>query len=278
MVHGRASVLLQPGSGTGPSEHACFGYGAPAERASVVTDWLATGLRRGDRALYVGDASVDVLLAELSELDDVAALASAGALVVAPVGAVYDLSVPIDAESQLAVYDAVVQEAVADGYLGLRVAADMTALVADPARRRSHLQWEQFADRYLATHPLSALCLYDRRRVLLLDSIVCVHALQGPAPPFLAVFAEDADGAVVEGEVDMFTAGVLADILDQLPNSDQRLDLSALWYVDASSAAVLQELLDARRRAGHPLGVTGASAVVHRVWDDCGFDPALLAP
>jgi hypothetical protein len=66
---------------------------------------------------------------------------------------VYDVSPPIDATTQLAVYSAAVGDAIADGFAGIRVAADITPLVADPARRDAHLIWEQLADRYMTEQP-----------------------------------------------------------------------------------------------------------------------------
>ena len=50
------------------------------------------------------------------------------------------------AERQFAFYDAATRRAVAEGYAGLRVVAELSALAADPQRRDELVRWEQLAD------------------------------------------------------------------------------------------------------------------------------------
>jgi anti-anti-sigma regulatory factor len=49
-------------------------------------------------------------------------------------------------------------------------------------------------------------------------------------------------------------------------------------YIDAAAGWVLRRELVRRAREGRPLAVVGARPAVRRVWDLCGFDPALLGP
>ena len=72
---------------------------------------------------------------------------------------------PIDAEAQLALYGGATEEALKEGFTGLRVAADVTALVGEPSMWDAHVAWEAVADRYMASMPLSAMCCYDRREL-----------------------------------------------------------------------------------------------------------------
>src|SRR3954452_6264574 len=149
----------------GSSDHACWAYRTDADRAAAATAWLADGLALGQRAMYVADAAEDVLTAELADLPGRDAAIADGALVVANVRRLYDLAAPIDAQRQLAAYSAVVDQALADGFAGVRVAVDVTALISDVDRRQAHLRWEHVADRYTSGHPLAPLCLYDRRAI-----------------------------------------------------------------------------------------------------------------
>ncbi|MEY2472377.1 MAG: hypothetical protein QOK28_1706 [Actinomycetota bacterium] len=265
---------FDPAAPADPHDHAAWGYSTAAERASAVCGWLSAGLDAGFRSLYVADLDVDELLAELAAIPNAVDAVASGALVVMPSNAAYDLRAPIDPEAQLAMYARATDEALADGYAGLRVAADMTPLVLDRARLASHLAWEQYADRYLATHPLSGMCLYDTTRVDGVEPIACVHALQGPDQPTVAVFA--ADGARrVHGEIDGYLAPMIADVLREIPDEEIVLDLRGVGFIDARSAATLHRVLVRMRDAGRPLRVVGASPAVELVWTVCGFDESL---
>jgi ABC-type transporter Mla MlaB component len=267
------------GSVAAPSltDHACAGYSTGVGHARLVTDWLVAGLELGQRCLYVGEGSADVVPAELPAVLALDAAVRSGAIVTASASDVYDLTAPVDSERRLADYAAALDQAVEDGYTGLRVVADMTALVTDPTRRPAHLCWEQYADRYMAEHPMAAMCLYDRRRVARLDAIECAHPLHGTRDHPFALYGLDAHAAALTGELDESVWEVVADVLAALPDRDERLDLTGLTFVDGGSAAILCDVLLCRRAAGRPLHVVGAAHPIRRVWDACGFDPTLLA-
>lgn len=272
----RRAGALDPDAGAGVSDHACWGYASDSERGELACAWLADGLRRGQRALYVAPGDRDALIEELAGIPDSAGWLAAGSLGVIPSTEAYDLSVPIDADVQLAMYAGAVDQAAADGYEGVRVAADLTPLVADERRRPAHLRWEQVADRYVAEHPLAPLCLYDNRVIHGIDAIVCVHPLQGPAVEPFSVHGAGGDAAALAGELDAFTAEVVAEVLGGLPRTDRRIDVSALDFIDARSAWVLQHELQRRRAEGQTVVLTGASPRLRRVWDACRFDRSLL--
>jgi anti-anti-sigma regulatory factor len=265
--------------GAGPpqvSDHAALAYGTDADCAAIAVQWLLDGLELGQRGMYVAEGSTDELAAELRAAPPLTAALERGAVVVASSTDLYDLSTPIDAAAQLALYAGAVDQASADGYRGLRVVADITPLVEDRGRRDAHLRWEQIADRYIADHPLAPACLYDTRRVRDIDPIVCAHPLQGPAPSQLAVYGVGPGRAVLEGEVDTFGARLLGQVLAGLPATDRAVDLGRLSFVDGHAAWVVHEELRRRRDAGQDLVLTGASPTVRRIWDACGFDPSLL--
>jgi anti-anti-sigma regulatory factor len=274
---GRQSGRVQMLSGFGARDHACWSYAGSDRRAAAATAWLSQGLRAGYRGIYVADAAPSDLAGELARVPDGEAAMRRGALVVLPSAAVYDLSGPTDADAQLAVYDAVVTQAVVDdGYPGVCVVADITPLVADPARRAAHLHWEQVADRYVNTRPVSGLCLYDTSQLTGIDAIIAAHPLRGPAATSLGLYGTDSGTAALDGEADANQGQVLADLLAGLPEADAVLDLSRLTFIDGRCARVLSEALAARRTAGRPVRVTGMQPTARRLWDACRLDPALL--
>jgi hypothetical protein len=265
-----------PASAFGPSAHAAWGYSTGGERARAACEWLGDGLRQGYRAGYVADAPADELVAELVDLPDRDAARRDGALLVFSLSDLYDLSAPIDATAQLAVYAGAVEQALRDGFRGLRVAADITALVADPARRPAHLRWEQVADRYISQHPLAPLCLYDTGRLPDIDAVVGCHPLQGPHPTPFSLFAAQPHGGALTGEIDLAGHRALGDLLAGHPESDRVIDLSGLRFLDGRAAWLLHEHLADRRAGGHAIVLSNASEWLRRVWGLCGFDPGFF--
>jgi anti-anti-sigma regulatory factor len=272
----RRSGRLDPSTDSNANDHGCWAYSSDGDRAGTVVAWLASGLRIGQRALYVYDGPADAGLAELGPLDPERYLPSS-ALEVVSATQVYDLAAPIDADEQLRGYAAAVEKACADGFQGLRIAADISPLVADPARRAAHVSWEQLADRYCSTHPMAPLCLYDTRRITDVDAIVSAHPLQGPHPAQIALYGTGPRRAVLEGELDAMSDDTLCGLLRGLPVSDAELDLSRVRFADGHAVARLHEELLAHRARGHDLAFVAASPAIRRVWSLCGFDPQLLA-
>jgi anti-anti-sigma regulatory factor len=157
------------------------------------------------------------------------------------------------------------------------VAADITPLVADPARREAHVRWEQIADRYMTTHPLAPLCMYDTRRVDGIDAIVCAHPLRGPDEPLFGLYAGGPARAMLQGEIDACWSEVFAEVLRGLPDTDSVIDLTRLSFIDARSAWILQDELVRRRAAGQQIRLAEAPRLMQQIWRICDFDRSLLA-
>ena len=198
---------VQSATGLGLHGHACWTFDDDDDLVRGSAEFLADGVRLGQRLVLVGPAEGlrarrdaillrEPLLARL-ELLELEAIHGGGRT---------------DADAMLALYSAATEQALADGHSGLRVAAEVTALVADPDNHACHTRWESIADRYMASHPLAALCCYDRRALPaeVVGDLCAVHPVaHGPeaVAPF-RLFA--APGAlVVAGQVDYFSAGTL---------------------------------------------------------------------
>jgi MEDS: MEthanogen/methylotroph, DcmR Sensory domain/STAS domain len=272
----RRTGLMVPTERFGLSDHASWAYDTVGERAAAAAAWLTDGLTLGQRAVYVADAPVDVLTQELADVPGRDEAIGRGALVVAEAHNIYDFSTPADAATQLRVYSAAVEQAIADGFAGIRVAADITPLVADPGRRRAHLHWEQFADRYITEQPLAPLCLYDRRKVGELPAIEHVHPLNGPDPLPFSLYGVGPRRSALVGEVDAAVADPFAAALAALPDRDDTIDVGALGFIDAHGAWVLQRALERRRATGRALVLHQPSLPLRRVWELCRFDPTPL--
>ena len=157
--------------------------------------------------------------------------------IVTAAGGLGQLGRPTDADDLLDVCAAATDQALAEGFTGLRVAADVTELAIDPT---SHCRWESVADRFMSEQPLSALCCYDRRRLApeVLRDLCCVHPAANESVPF-RIYAT-ANGLLLEGEIDYFSSDALERVLPLTP-ADRALDLSGAGFIDHHGARILCE-------------------------------------
>jgi hypothetical protein len=165
---------------------------------------------------------------------------------------------------------------VAEGYAGLRVVAELTALAADPQRRGELVRWEHLADRYMVNGPgMSALCAYRADLpVEALTDVASVHpaASAPPGLPQFRVFFDD-DRVVVAGSVDLSEADRLGRLLADSPAGPAvLLDLSWLQFVDVAGCRVIARWASGLQARGVPVEVLGASRLFRRVWDVLDFD------
>jgi hypothetical protein len=178
------------GSGLGKDAHACWAFDGQQEFVDASVEYLTDGLRCGQRLAYVGSEPVAEQRERLGALGDVGGMIDRGAMQLFELRDLYHVGEPLDADAQLATYSAATDAALADGYTGLRVAAQVTDLVAEPACWDAHLRWESVADRFMSVRPLSALCGYRRQDLpeRLLSDLAAVHpasnqSLDSPSPP-----------------------------------------------------------------------------------------------
>jgi len=251
-------------TGLGLHGHACWLYADEREFHSGLLDFFADGIELGQRLLYVGTGGVEKLRGDLSGLPGLDDLLGAGALRIMPLESAYGASGEgTDAIAQLAMYAAATQAALADGYRGLRVVGDVTALVLDPAHWAAHTHWECVADRFMARNPMAALCCYDRRAIAddVLADLACVHRSTNHAPaavPF-RLFA-GREGLSLAGEVDSFSAPGLRRLLALAtpPDSDLVVELDELEFIDHHGILAIAEHARALASDGHSLQIRGA--------------------
>lgn len=240
----RAHGCIDSGGHLGTDGHACWIFDEQREFVEAALEYLTDGLRAEQRIAYVGSEPVEEQRELLAPLGDVGEMIDKGALQLFELTDLYKVGEPVDAEVQVATYLAAADAAVADGYMGLRVAAQVTDLVAEPRTREAHVRWESIADRYCVTHPLSAFCGYQRGALpeQLLGDLAAVHPASNeghPAVPF-HLFS-DSDNLVLAGEVDFFSAPDFDRLLELACEGGEAvsLDLSELDFIDHHGLAML---------------------------------------
>src|SRR5215217_7501837 len=115
-----------PGAGT--TDHVCWVYDDEAAFDLAVRDFLAGGLERGERLLCVGERVIESLQSLTLPDQDVADLMAAGALETQTIAEAYAATGPFRPEGQLAYYETATRRALAEGYRGLRVVAEVSVL------------------------------------------------------------------------------------------------------------------------------------------------------
>jgi anti-anti-sigma regulatory factor len=255
----RAHGCIHSGSDLGTDAHACWGFERRQEFVDASLEFLTDGLRIGQRIAYVGSEPVEEQRERLDPLGGVGAMIDEGALQLIDLTGIYQAGEPIEPYSQLAVYSAATDAALAAGYTGLRVAAQATSLVREPQTWDAHVRWESIADRFMSIRPLSALCGYQRDLVpeQLLGDLSAVHpASNAPAKsvPF-HLYAEEGE-MVLSGNVDYISVAALDRALERACAGTEPvvLDLRELGFIDQNGLEVLA-------RHTHRLAAAGGCSV-----------------
>ncbi|MGZ4568081.1 MAG: MEDS domain-containing protein [Blastococcus sp.] len=224
--------------------HACCLHDGAQEYRRHLADFFTEGLRQGLRVAYTGFDGVEAARADLADVGDLDRLLAEGALrilsfgeVYGPFGEVDGRGAPVDPELIVATCAAATEEALAAGFRGLRLSADVTELVRTPEQRDAFARAEFLADRYMAEHPLSALCGYQRE--LGNDTVTEFASLHTAEPSENALFRVFGcvDGALgLAGEFDLVSVPVLNRLLTRLRTGADSgalvIDMAAVDYID----------------------------------------------
>jgi MEDS: MEthanogen/methylotroph, DcmR Sensory domain len=225
-------VLDQP-CGLGAGDHLCWVYEDEGDRDRAGAAFLGEGVDRGERLMWIaseGDARGRRAMAALGDVD---ALVERRALVIQGLGTAYR---PRDPDDQVGAWDEATDAALADGFAGLRVAADVTSQVLDPMARDGFADYEHVVDRYMTEHPFTAMCLYDGRIVGDdIDELACLHPAANRRGVGFSCAAGAGGTVTLAGEVDTVDAGALATALRHATRDGDaclRIDARELTFID----------------------------------------------
>jgi anti-anti-sigma factor len=245
----RLSAVLERAQGLGLHDHVGWAFDEPGQFRSQAGAFLAEGLRERQRIIYIGGAET-VAPAGITGLD---AAVARGQAQVTSVAAMYTGGEPVDPEQQVGVFTAAAEQALADGWTGLRVAADVTSLVAGDRQRAAWIRYEHLADAFMARHPVAGLCGFDRAVVPAgtLAEALCLHPVLGPAASGFRFYttagatAGTACGLALAGEIDRDCREVLAAVLRHARPAPEAgrlvIDATALNFIDHHGLSVFAE-------------------------------------
>ena len=226
-----------------PHDHVGWVFSGQAEFDALAGPFLAEGADRGERLIYVaadpGPAAAARLCAALGP----------DAVQFASIAEVYGASGIVDAAVQRDTFASALADALADGYNGIRVAADNTPMVTDDQRMAAWVRWEIIADRFMSENPVTGLCAFDGNKVDVnrLRHLAMLHPLfpaDRPVPQF-RLFADDGY-LCVEGRIDSWAVTELPGYLNILPpKTGVLIDLSAATLASRAALSRLGKLADA---------------------------------
>jgi ABC-type transporter Mla MlaB component len=228
----------------GAQDHFCWVHSSADAYRARLAEFLGYGVARGLRPGYAGVASAEKLRADLAHLAGGGLLAAQTLTVISLEDLVRPGQSP-DPGKIIARYAAATEEALAAGYRGLRVGADVTGLVRAPEQQESFASCELLLERYASRHPLSAMCSYGAE---LSETIRRFASLHPAAATGLAQFQLVAweDGAVgLLGEIDVACQAEFEWALKRLQPAEDGLilDLSAVGFIDHRGMLILDEFV-----------------------------------
>ncbi len=204
-----------------PFGHLGLGFQNRAEFVDRAAEYIADGLQHNQYVAYVGDLSCAELRRELAAMPGVAGHPESGGILVKSAKDYYPFcagSDVLDAETAVAMYAQVAQEAIANGYSGFRAVVDVTPVARSCEQREALATAEYLNDQQIAVGPFSAMCAYDTSQLgPAAEELLCLHPFVGSTSVTFRLYAEPAAGVdfALAGEIDAYGNKLFATILQR---------------------------------------------------------------
>jgi len=259
--------------GFGLQDHLCWVHGDPCDYRPRLTEFFSEGLERGLRVAYLGSGNVEELREHLDRFVDVGPRLTQDTVRLISLDEIYGAGAPVDPAQVIEKYAAATQQALADGYRGLRISADVTDLARAPEQQDAFARCEFLLERYSSQHPLSAMCEYRLELGDAVTQFACMHAAVPAGLTPFQVFACD-DGAVgLLGEFDVASQTAFERALQRIQRApdDSKLifDMSAVRYMDHRALLALDSFAE---RCQVPVLVRSMPPIVRRVAQVLGLE------
>jgi hypothetical protein len=261
-----------------PGEHACCHFTHADDRERLAVAFVADGLRRGDKVVYLHDSdNAASLVARLEQVDpSFAAAMSRGQFEIRRAHDAYIPNGRFEPDRMRALLREEHDRALANGYSGLSASVEIPEALCDLAGSGQLRAYEARLAHDIVAPSYSILCQYDHARFGpgVLSEVVDAHDLD--ASPELAPIGRDGELAAARdrardalrfaGELDFGCAQTVSDVLEAHFHGPLRLDLADLSYVDVAGMRAL------RGRKGQRLTISPGSDAVRRLlallaWD-----------
>ena len=251
----RRNGVVTSAAGLVPFAHLAWGYRGRDEFGARVSEYFADGLQTNQRMEYVGDGSREALCAELADIGLSEGVKS-GRIRATPAEDAYEFrpgSDVVDAAATIVEWVAATEQAIVDGYSGLRTVIDAIAVTRTPEQRNAWASFEFLIDQEMAVLPSSAMCAYDLASLgAVAKELMCLHPFVAKDAVDFRLFAEPGVGFALEGEIDAGNHGIFATTLEriwQLVEGDPIvIDARGLDFVTHHQLRMLDEYARAEQR------------------------------
>ena len=243
--------------------------GADTVRTEVCR-YFTEGLERGERLVFVGDGDGATRLDDLVDVPDREALLDRGQLRLQSADHTYGLVLSGDLTGQAELLQAEADRALADGFTGVRVWADVTPLTRDPALLQRFLDYELVVEKTFRGRAATGLCALDvstagEHWVRLASRHRLSRAWADS--PMISVVVHD--GVVrIAGEIDMASLVELEDALDSVARTTRGalvLDLGEVEFLDVAGARELARFVRRLVLAGREVRVGATRGLLPEV-------------
>ena len=149
-------------------QHICAVYDSLEEQLAVAAHYIADGLQRDERCLYVAEskAALDCFRARLGTIGvDVDAAEAGTALLLQTSDQAHLLNGHFDSERMLKMLNESIEKALDDGFVGLRTCGDMSWLADTPPGADQVIEYEAVLNELFRNARGLGMCQYDRRRL-----------------------------------------------------------------------------------------------------------------
>jgi hypothetical protein len=233
--------------------HMCWSYDDLRPFDEFAREFLRAGLAAGERVWFVAGRRSGATGEWLRDVAE-STRRPGTVRVISSVDA-YPGPAAVDPAGQVDAYVTATADALAAGFTGLRVVADVTELVRTGEQRKAFARYEYVIGRHIRTAPMRAVCAYDRLELgdRVVAELACLHATSGDAPgvTFWLHPGTTPDVAILDGDLDQDAEKPFATALghaDLEPvDGTVTVDAGGLRFIDHRSLLTLQHYADARR-------------------------------
>ena len=178
-----------------PGDHICSVYDTDDQLVETVAGFLAEGLTRGERCWYVpSGGETNAIRSAMTRLGvDVATESTRSALHLLDSNDTYTVHGGFDPEQTMRVFSEAIEQALTDGFKGLRAAAEMSWALEIDDGGEALIAYESLLRMLFSTAPATGLCLYDKRRMptALVHGALLTHPIVAVPGIFMANGAYD---------------------------------------------------------------------------------------
>jgi hypothetical protein len=170
-------------------DHVCTLFSSAEEQLSAAIEYIQQGLDRNERCLYIcGEQTPDEFRAALERSGiDVAREEGRGALVLLTKETGHLKGGTFSASRMISMLKGAVEDALNDGFEGLRAAGDMTWLLDEAPGSEEIAEYEALLNHFFGNNRALGLCQYNRRKLpaAILDHGIATHPTVRMAGPIL---------------------------------------------------------------------------------------------